>query len=83
MSGRAPLIATADRDRAIPAAAGARADRIAAALAALGDEQRRLERLGFEDSLRRCHQERRYWSFVGAMYAIAEAGRAPRAGRGR
>lgn len=73
MSDRAPVTVAADRGRAIPDAPGARADRIAAALASLGEEQRRLERLGFEDPLRRCHQERRYWAFLAALFHMSDA----------
>lgn len=54
----------------MPAAAGARRDTIDAALRSLRDERRRLERIGFELPLARCHEETRYWSFVGALCSM-------------
>lgn len=68
---RPALTAAADRAAAMPAAAPDRLDRIAAALRSLDSEQRRLERLGFELPLARCHEERRYWRFLDAVHRIA------------
>ncbi len=68
----------ADPTREIPASAGAREDRIAAALASLDSESRRLERLGFETPLVRVHAQRRYWTFVRALYSVADAATAER-----
>lgn len=64
------LTAAADPTRPIPAHAGARLDEIRRALVSLGDESRRLERIGFELPLARCHEQRRYWSFLQALYSL-------------
>ena len=64
------LPAAAERSRPIPSPAGARLDAIQAALVSLGEETRRLERLGFELPLARCHEQRRYWSFLHALYSL-------------
>lgn len=66
------------RTRTIPAHPGTRADAIAQALVAVRDEQRRFERLGFEEGQARLARERRYWEFVAALYALPAV--APRAG---
>lgn len=66
-----PLTASADRSAPVPIGTAERLDRIAAALRSLEGERRRLERLGLEWPLARCHQERRYWEFLRAMHAIA------------
>jgi len=66
----AALTPASDLAREMPEPAGERLDRVAAALASLRDEQRRLERLGFEIPLARCHQQRRYWQFLGALLAL-------------
>jgi len=66
----APLTASADPRRAMPASAAQRFDQASAAVASLREEQRRLERLGFELPLARCHQQLRYWSFVRAMCSL-------------
>lgn len=66
----APLTRTADPARPMPATAGARLDAAQAALASLREEQRRLERLGFELPLARCHQQIRFWSFVSAVCSL-------------
>jgi hypothetical protein len=57
--------------RPIPESAAARHDDIHAALHALGDERRRLERLGFELPLARCHHETRYWQFLSALFTAS------------
>jgi hypothetical protein len=66
----APLTAAADPRREIPAGAGSRLDRIETALATLAAEERRLARLGLELPIARCHQERRYWTFLRALFAM-------------
>jgi hypothetical protein len=65
------LVPSADPGREIPAAPGARLDRIEHALAALADEERRLQRLGFELPLARCRESRRYWTFLRGVFAVA------------
>jgi hypothetical protein len=67
-----PVHPLADPARAIPVFAGERCDAIRAAQDALLSEQRRLERLGFEEPLARCHEQRRYWAFVGALFELPE-----------
>jgi hypothetical protein len=69
------LTAAADTARAIPSGAGARLDAAQSAVASLRNEQRRLERLGFETPLARCHQQLRFWSFVSAVCSL-EPGKA-------
>ncbi len=66
----APLTPSADTARRMPASEAARLDAANAAVSSLRDEQRRLERLGFELPLARCHQQLRYWSFVRAMISL-------------
>ncbi len=70
MSPGAPLTASADVSRAMPAGAMARLDAAEAAVASLHEEQRRLQRLGLELPLARCHHQLRYWSFVRALCAL-------------
>ena len=70
MSLLAPLTSRADVTRPMPIGAGARLDAATAAVASLRDEQRRLQRLGFELPLARCHEQLRYWSFVRALCAL-------------
>ena len=65
-----PLTASADPRREMPAGEGSRLDRVEAALATLAAEERRLARLGLELPLARCHEERRYWTFLRALFAI-------------
>ena len=57
-------------ERPMPAGSAARLDAAAATLGALLDEQRRLERLGFELPIARCHQQVRYWGFVTRLLSI-------------
>ena len=66
----APVTATADASREIPADAAARLDRVEAALASLREEQRRCAVLGLEIPLARCAAQQRYWRFVGALFAL-------------
>jgi hypothetical protein len=71
---------SADLRRQIPAGEGSRMDRIAAALATLAAEERRLERLGLALPLERCRAQRRYWTFLRAVFALPGSvpARAPR-----
>lgn len=71
MSTLRPVTPAADRAAALPATLEQRLDHIDRARAALADEARRLERIGFEDPLSRCHEERRYWNFLAAVHAMA------------
>ncbi len=64
------LTASADTARRMPGSPVARLDAADAAVASLREEQRRLERLGFEVPLARCHQQLRYWNFVRALHAL-------------
>ena len=76
MSFGPSLTGSADPLRDMPEERGEQLDRVASAIASLRDEQRRLERLGFETPLHRCHHQRRYWEFVGAVLSLdAGAGR--------
>lgn len=70
MTNFGSLTAAADTARAIPTGIGARQDAAHAAIVSLRDEQRRLERLGFETPLARCHQQLRFWSFVSAVCSL-------------
>jgi hypothetical protein len=54
----------------MPAGTGGRLDQARAALASLDHERRRLERLGLETPLARCHEQIRYWRFVAALVAL-------------
>jgi hypothetical protein len=60
----------------MPATPGARLDAARAAVASLREEQRRLERLGFELPLARCHEQLRFWSFVHAVCTLEPQERA-------
>jgi len=66
------LPAAADPQRAVPEHPGARLDRIETALRVLGEEELRLERLGLDRPRARCREARRFWGFVGGLYAMAE-----------
>ena len=70
MTSRSPLTASADPTREMPAAPGARLDRIGTALATLAAEERRLARLGFELPMARCREQRRYWTFLDALFSL-------------
>lgn len=65
-----PAHPLADASRPMPELAGERADAIRVAQDVLRAEQRRLERLGFEEPLARCHEQRRYWAFMGALFDL-------------
>jgi hypothetical protein len=54
----------------MPATAAARLDDIQATLSTIRHEQTRLERLGFENPMFRCHAELRYWSFLEALHSL-------------
>jgi hypothetical protein len=64
------LTRTADPARRMPVSVAARLDDATAAVASLREEQRRLQRLGFELPLARCHQQLRFWSFVQAVCSL-------------
>jgi hypothetical protein len=66
------LPTSADPTREVPADAGSRRDRIEAALATLAAEERRIARIGLEWPLARCREQRRYWSFLSALYAMRD-----------
>ena len=53
-----------------PSDRGSRLDQAHAAVTALREERRRLERLGFEMPLARCHERLRYWEFVAGMLSL-------------
>lgn len=76
MSPFAPLTRAADPAAAMPGSRGARVDAAAAAVASLREEQRRLERLGFELPLARCDRQLRFWRFVSAVCALEPGERA-------
>jgi len=65
-----PLTRSSDPSRTMPAGSGGRLDQAHAALASLDHERRRLERLGLEMPLARCHEQIRYWRFVAALVAL-------------
>jgi hypothetical protein len=59
-----------DLHRAIPPTAALRVDQACAALASLRQEERRLQRLGLDEALRRCREQLRYWEFLSALFAL-------------
>lgn len=77
---RAPITSSSDTAAPIPDGAGARLDRIQAAVASLAAEERRLARLGLTAAERRCRQQRRYWEFLAAVFTLESepADRGPR-----
>jgi hypothetical protein len=56
----------------MPGHPGARLDEARSAVASLREERRRLERIGFEEPLARCHEQLRYWEFVSGVLAVGE-----------
>lgn len=72
MSFGPALSGPANLARRMPDRAVERLDQVHAALSSLRDETRRLERLGLETPLARCHVQRRYWEFLGALFALEE-----------
>ena len=75
MSLRTPLTSGADATRVMPASVTARLDAASIAVASLREEQRRLQRIGFELPLARCHEQLRYWNFVHAVCSLAPGAR--------
>ena len=67
---RSPLTASSDTRAPMPGDAGARLDRIQAAVDSLAAEERRLGRLELIDAARRCREQRRYWEFLAAVFAL-------------
>jgi len=65
-----PLTPGSDRARAVPESPATRQDDIASALRSLREERRRLERMGLELPLARCHFETRYWNFLAALFSV-------------
>jgi hypothetical protein len=57
----------------MPQGLDARRRHIEGAVGSLDAEALRLERLGLEGPLARCHAERRYWSFLAAIHGVAAA----------
>lgn len=83
MSRQAAFTSSSDLHRAMPETAHARLDRTHAALASLREEERRLERLGFGEALRRCREQLRYWEFLAALFSLpASAARRERRAHG-
>ena len=76
MNRHAALTPRADVNRAMPSTTALRVDQASAALASLREEERRLERLGLEEALRRCREQMRYWEFLSALFALPAASRA-------
>ena len=74
------LTPPADPARTIPRSASERQWQIEAALTSLNHEQERLDRLGFEVPLARCHQQRRFWEFVRALDGMGVTGMAGKSG---
>jgi hypothetical protein len=72
-----PFTPSSDTRAPIPDHAGARLDRIASAVATLAAEERRLHRLGLAAAERRCREQRRYWEFLAALFALDGAAASP------
>ena len=70
MNPRAPLTASSDTRAPMPDGPGARLDRIHAAVVSLAAEERRLARRGFMEAARHCREQRRYWEFLAAVFAL-------------
>jgi len=70
MTPHRPLVPSADATSAIPGHAGARVDRLDAAIRSLLQEARRLERLGLRHALLECRQQIRYWQFLRALLTL-------------
>jgi hypothetical protein len=75
MNRHAALTHRSDLRRAIPPSTALRIDHAHAALASLREEERRLERLGLDEPLRRCREQLRYWEFLSALFALPAAPR--------
>jgi len=65
-----PITASADLGRELPADPAERLDRVAAAVASLRSERRRLTRLGLEVPIARCEAHLRYWEFLAGLLAL-------------
>jgi hypothetical protein len=61
---------SSDLHRLMPASAASRLDGAHAALVSLREEERRLERLGLVEALRRCREQLRYWEFLAAIFSL-------------
>ena len=71
MSARArALVPLADTERTMPEGKGARVDHTHSALTALRNEERRLEKLGLAEPLRRCREMLRYWEFLAVLFSL-------------
>jgi hypothetical protein len=75
---RLPATPAADPRRAMPEGTASRRDAIEIALASLAREERRLRQLGFQAPLARCRQQRRYWEFLRAVFAVSDDARSGR-----
>jgi len=75
MNRHAALTPRSDLRRAIPSTTALRVDQAYAALVSLRQEERRLERLGLDEALRRCREQLRYWEFLSALFALPAAPR--------
>jgi len=71
-----PLTRAADPSAPMPEGRGARRDAARAAVGSLREEQRRLERLGFELPLARCDRQLRFWRFVSVLCELEPESRA-------
>jgi hypothetical protein len=70
MTPHRSLVPSAETSAAIPNHAGARIDRLEAAIRSLKQEARRLERLGLEHALLECRTQLRYWQFLKALFTL-------------
>ena len=76
-----PVTPFADPRRAMPASAARRLDATRAAIDSIHSEQRRVERLGLELPLARCHDQLRFWRFMDSLCSIAAGPSPERDGR--
>jgi len=75
------FVSSADLAATIPAHAGVRMDRLDAAIHALGQEARRLDRLGLTHARIECRRQLRYWEFLRALFSLEGSPRAERGTR--
>ena len=75
MNRHPALTSCSDLRRAMPSTTALRVDQAHTALTSLREEERRLERLGLEEALRRCREQLRYWEFLSALFALPAAPR--------
>lgn len=73
MNRSAALTPRSDLHRTMPVSVAGRLDEAHAALASLRREERRLERLGLAEAVRRCRAQRRYWEFLAALFSLPGA----------